>query len=515
VIELKRIEQVLANIVGYENVSVDPADMVTMCVDMTPSTEPPKMPQVMVKPGNPYEVAEILRFANRENIAVIPQSNTAIFGGRLEWTSAPAMMLDLRRMNRVIEVNEDENYAVIEPGVSFAQMYRYLATKHPNVVLPAVPMAVPTASVLSNYLDSGDGTGPGYSARFGTAFGNNEGFITGLEVVLPTGEIARTGSWAIRDASARFSYRKGITSDFTGLFTGSVGSLGVVTKMGLILCEKPYDIVGRVYGAKTIEECTEKMHKLSHKGVLPMVSGSYWLLAVFMRADKHRYPWELNGGKEALPEDYLKKWREELGFPGEGPDGWYILGYQPVKDEYEKEAIEKTLEKAERDWNLESIDIDRCETVRVEYELKECMARGSPGNSRGRYISFRGGGVLWLTGHCCYRDYPKLVRNGFQLIRDFGFDPSAHMYLHYGRVAHLRFIVPFNRGDPEEFKRIERCGAAGLTKLMNLGHLFPRPSGATTAREWERAVPGYMFLHRKIKDALDPNGIMNPGSGRN
>jgi FAD/FMN-containing dehydrogenase len=420
-----------------------------------------------------------------------------------------------------ITVNDDELYMIVEPGVTYGEAARYLASKHPDVVLPSVPPSVPTATVAVNYLEGGDGCGPGYASRFGSAFQTNEAFIMGMELVLPNGDIVRTGSWSRNDSASKFTFRKGHTIPLHELFVGAHGAFGVLTKMAIMLCPKPYDVIGRMYAVNKVEEGAELIHKITRKGVMSMGSLCSWIFAPMQRADLAPYPWEVTGGKTCLPDDYMKKWRDEI-FPGcfpgakSGLEGFYIITYQPVFDEFEKEAVEKTVEKAEKDWNLRRIDTDKMFIPAIEYFLKEGMARGFPGNTRARYLGWRGGGNMWpMLGQCGYKDYPKIHNAVVPIARKFGFEVAMHTFYHYGRTGHCRFIMPFNRMDPDECMRVAGATLEIINTCYELGLTNNRAFAIFTDLEWQRSVPGYVNLIKSIKRIVDPNGILNPASGIN
>lgn len=145
----------------------------------------------MVLPGSTEEVQEIIYLANRERIPVVPMVsglNNAGLANPLQG----GIVLDLRRMNRVLEVNEDDMYAVVEGGITWADLALYLNKKHPTL-RPPITWSPPATGVVPSLLENG-------MHDLGMVGGCGSDFINGLEVVLPTGEIVVTGSLALSDS---------------------------------------------------------------------------------------------------------------------------------------------------------------------------------------------------------------------------------------------------------------------------------------------------------------------------
>ena len=127
-----------------------------------------------------------------------------------------SVVVDLKRMKRIIEVNTREGYMIVEPGVSFIELRRYF-DEHQIDFVPSAP-GPGWGSPIGNALDRG----------VGFPYGDNFSAIKGLEVVLATGEVLRTGRGARQDPKLWPLYRYGLGPDLLGLF--SQGNFGIVTK---------------------------------------------------------------------------------------------------------------------------------------------------------------------------------------------------------------------------------------------------------------------------------------------
>lgn len=180
-------------------------------------------------PSSTEEVQQIVRIANRYRVPLYPISTgkNLGYGG-----SAPAysgcVVLDLKRMNRILEVDEANAYALVEPGVSYFDLYRYIQERKLKVWIDCPDPG--WGSVVGNALDRGGG----YTTA---SFRNHFDSHCGMEVVLPSGELLRTGMGAIPGARTWQQYKSGCGPWIDGIFSQS--NFGVVTKMGFWLMPQP------------------------------------------------------------------------------------------------------------------------------------------------------------------------------------------------------------------------------------------------------------------------------------
>jgi FAD/FMN-containing dehydrogenase len=194
-----------------------------------------------IAPASVEEVQAVVKIANQYRIPLYPISTgrNLGYGG-----SAPAysgsVVLDLKRMNKVLEVNEELHYCIVEPGVSFFDLYADLRRR--NVQLMASQPAPGWGSPIGNALDHGRG-GPA---------GDNFRNSCGMEVVLGNGDLVRTGMGAIPGGKTWATYPNGIGPTLDGMFTQS--NYGVVTKMGFNLFPWPETIRTLVIGSRNYED---------------------------------------------------------------------------------------------------------------------------------------------------------------------------------------------------------------------------------------------------------------------
>jgi len=182
-----------------------------------------------VAPDSTEQVQEIVRIANRHRIPLYPISTGKNLGyGGSAPTLSGSVVLDLKRMNRILEVNEANAYALVEPGVSYFDLYRHITERKLKVWIDCPDPG--WGSVLGNAIDRGGG----YTmARYRNHFDSH----CGMEVVLPNGELLRTGMGAIPNAQTWQQFKAASGPWIDGVF--SQGNFGVVTKMGFWLMPRP------------------------------------------------------------------------------------------------------------------------------------------------------------------------------------------------------------------------------------------------------------------------------------
>jgi FAD/FMN-containing dehydrogenase len=182
-----------------------------------------------VAPDGVEQVQKIVRIANQYKIPIYPVSTgkNLGYGGSAPVLSG-SVVLDLKRMNRILEVNERNAYALVEPGVSYFDLYRYIQEKGLKLWVDVPDPG--WGSPIGNSLDRGGGyLMPQYRNHFDSH--------CGMEIVLANGEIMRTGMGALPAAQTWQEYKSGFGPWVDGMFSQS--NFGVVTKMGFWLMPEP------------------------------------------------------------------------------------------------------------------------------------------------------------------------------------------------------------------------------------------------------------------------------------
>jgi 4-cresol dehydrogenase (hydroxylating) len=185
-------------------------------------------PSAVLSPGSVEEVQAIVRIANRTGVPLSPISTGKNngYGGASPRLSGAVIVNLGQRMNRILEVNQRFGYALVEPGVTYFELYEHLQEINSGLMIDCPDLG--WGSVLGNTMDRGVGYTP---------YGDHFMWQTGMEVVLPQGDLMRTGMGAIPGSNTWQLFPYGFGPYPDGLFTQS--NFGIVTKMGIALMQRP------------------------------------------------------------------------------------------------------------------------------------------------------------------------------------------------------------------------------------------------------------------------------------
>ena len=217
--------------VGANNVYTDEADVDLYRDAYSPlwGQEGERVPSAAVAPASVEEVQAVMRIANELRVPVYPISTgrNLAYGG-----SAPAysgsVVLDLKRMNHILDVDEINHSVLVEPGVSYFDLYRHFQENNIRMIIDTPDPG--WGSPIGNSLDRGGG----YTMAH---FRNHFDAHCGMEIVLADGTLVRTGMGALPGAKTWQQYKTGCGPWIDGIFSQS--NFGVVTKMGLWLMPEP------------------------------------------------------------------------------------------------------------------------------------------------------------------------------------------------------------------------------------------------------------------------------------
>ncbi|MDT0510253.1 FAD-binding oxidoreductase [Novosphingobium sp. MMS21-SN21R] len=226
-------------------------------------TDEDRWASAAVAPASAEEVQAIVKIANRRQIPLyaISTGKNLGYGG-----SAPnysgSVVVDLKRMNRIIEVNESNCFAIVEPGVSYFDLYNYIQERKLNVWLDVPDPG--WGSLVGNALDHGVG-------HTASRFRNHFDAHCGMEVVLANGEMLRTGMGAMPNSKTWAQYKMGFGPILDGLFSQS--NMGIVTKMGFWLMPKPEAFMHAVVMAPRYDDLHPLVETLKYVENLSIAPG--------------------------------------------------------------------------------------------------------------------------------------------------------------------------------------------------------------------------------------------------
>ena len=211
----------LRGIVGEKNVIYDEPDrMIDYGHDEVAGDEHAHLPEVVVRPATAAEISQIMRLANHELVPVTPRgAGSGLSGGAVPIYGG--ILLSTERMNRIIEIDRENMVAVVEPGLITNELNEMV--KEYGLFYAGYPMSRETCFVGGNVAENAGG---GRAIKYGVT-GH---YVLGLEVVLPSGEIVRLGGKRVKDVTGY---------DLIHLLVGSEGTLGIFTQVTLKLIPLP------------------------------------------------------------------------------------------------------------------------------------------------------------------------------------------------------------------------------------------------------------------------------------
>ena len=266
----------LEKIVGRTNLFTDAEELVVYSYD---ATRQESLPWAVARPASAREVSEIILLANRERFPVVPRgAGTGMSGGSVP--ASGGLVLSFERMNRILEINEQNRMAVVEPGVITGDLQREVEGK--GLFYPPDPASHQFCTLGGNVAECAGGLRA-------VKYGVTRDYILGLEVVLPTGEIIETGARTLKSVAGY---------DLTRLIIGSEGTLGVVTKIIVKLLPLPESIQTLSAFFPDVRSAAQAVSRITASAIIPraleLIDGGA------LRAVENYLQQDISGGSGAM-----------------------------------------------------------------------------------------------------------------------------------------------------------------------------------------------------------------------
>lgn len=266
----------LSNIAGPDNLYTSPEELLVYSYD---ATQLESLPWAVARPANAEEISKILVLANRERFPVVPRgAGTGMSGGSVPVQGG--VVLSLERMNRIIEIDEDDLLAVVEPGVVTGDLQREVESR--GLFYPPDPASNQFCTLGGNVAECAGGLRA-------VKYGVTKDYVLGLEVVLPTGEIIQTGGRTLKSVAGY---------DLSRLIVGSEGTLGIVTKIILKLLPLPESVRTLSAFFNTIDAAAAAASAVIANRILPRALE--FVDAASLRAVENYLKEEISGGAAAM-----------------------------------------------------------------------------------------------------------------------------------------------------------------------------------------------------------------------
>ncbi len=483
----------------------------------------------ILRPANLAELQECVRIANRLRVPIYPISSGKNWGyGSRVPPADDCVLLDLGRMNRILDFNEELGFITVEPGVTQRQVYDYLQQRHSRLWMDATGSS-PDCSLIGNVMERGFGHTP---------YGDHFLHVCGLQVVLPEGEVIETGSAAFSGSSTGSVNRWGVGPSLDGLFCQS--NFGVVTRMTVWLMPEPQSFEAFFFRSESpdgLPALIDALRRLRMQDVLRSsvhIGNDYKVLAGIQQ-----YPWTETGGRTPLMPDLMAQFRSNLSFGFWNASGG--LYGTPKQVSEAKAQLRKAL--ATHTGKLKFLSIKKLAfakrfaglfrmftgwDIRRTVELVEPvlgLMRGVPTEQPMASAYWRKRspipaqpdpdrdrcGLLWYApvAPADGQQVARLAQLATDTLLDHGFEPMISLTLLTPRSVYCVISISYDRDANGEDEKAMACYRVLAARCVENG-FYPYRLGIQGMGQLPRPA-AYRSLIQTLKEALDPNGVIAPG----
>ncbi|MBI4258785.1 MAG: FAD-binding oxidoreductase [Thaumarchaeota archaeon] len=456
--------EALQKVIGSNHVSTDALTRARYSYDASECSS--VKPSVVVYPSSVRDVSRIVRVANKQRVPLTPVvACTNGWGQHIPLRRG--IVMDLSRMNKILEINEEMRYMVVEPGVDVRTVQRRLARRG---FYASIPKACPAqASMLVNLIIQGTGAFP-------LKFGPQSDMVNGLEAVLANGEVVRCGSCGC----GPYWFARSPLPDLVGLFSGWYGSTGVVTKIGFPIYKKPLHTDLVCMGIEKLFDAdfggfVSSLADLEVADDIACYTRGVKFVGDGVKSSSSDIPLYLYAMVSGSSRTLVKAKVKELIASSEKTS----VGGRPVR-----------IMDVSKEDRREYLDLPSLIDFNVE----------------------RFGGS---TNPCSYIPISKwsIAMSRVQKVCwSFGWTPEFRLEVFRGsRYGSLMTYLKFDKGDRDDLRTVRQLVHRIVEIYVNNGGLVWKAPPWAWNLQIRKSSHGFSKLLTKVKQTMDPNGIMNPG----
>jgi len=422
------------------------------------ASEHKRRPEAAVWATTTEEVSAILKLANQEMFPVTARGAGTSLAG-LAVPEHGGLVLDLGRMNKIIEINIEDRLAVVQPGVVYTDLEKALAPH--GFFFPPDPASGKVCTLGGNVATNAGGIK-------GAKYGTTKDYVLALEVVLPDGRVLHTGSKCMKSVSGY---------DLTKLFVGSEGTLGVVTEITLKINPRPALTATAMATFQDLEDAGRAVSEIMYSGIVPSaleVVDQQTLIAINQNTDLD------------LPEVEA------------------ILVAEA--DGHTKEETEYQLSKI-----IDIFKKNRAGSVTRAEKPEDAEALWTARKSAYAVASRINNNLFVEDLSVPMSKVPDMLRAIFDIAKKY--DLKMPTVGHAGD-GNLHPSISIDGTNPDEIKRMQEASTELFKKVIGFGGTLTGEHGIGLAKarfmEMEHDHVA-MDVMRSIKRTFDPNNILNPG----
>lgn len=437
-----------------------------------------KKPAAVVKPKNTEQVQKIVQLANKTLTPLIPVSSGVHFRGAT-LPEQGGVVVDLSGMDKILEIDTTNRRVKIEPGVTWQKLQEALK-EHDQIPLnPLFPH--PKVSALTSSLERDPMLIPKYE------YGDP---VLTMEVVLPTGEIFKTGTASCSHMDGVYPEGPGI--DFFRFFQGAQGTMGIVTWLNIKTEYRPKHEKAYFAAFSSLEEVADPIYKLQrrHVGNECFVLNGFLLASLLCK----------NSGELEKLVETLPAYTLVLVIAG--------APRRPLERiAYEEEALMEI---------AADLKFEPSKTVGGVSGLESFMLNGLrnlPSNGDYWQTRYKNGSqdIFFITTMDRAQHFTDLAL-GYAASYGYNINTvGVYMQpLERGRACHLSFSLPCDMTSETEMGAVRELYCELSQKLINDGAFFSRPYGPWADMVYRKSA-SYTAKLKELKKIFDPNQILNPG----
>jgi glycolate dehydrogenase FAD-linked subunit len=442
--------------VGAEWIRTDPASREQYGQDALGQGQPPDL---IVLPADTQQVAAVMSMCAAHRVPVVVRGGgTGYTGGAVP--TQGGVVLSMERMNRILEIDEANLLAVVEPNVITGELQRAVEAR--GLFYPPDPASLDRSAIGGNVAECAGGP---RAFKYGTT----KRYVLALEAVLPTGEIIHTGSKAVKNV---------VGYDLTQLLVGSEGTLAVITKVVLRLIPKPPARATLLATFTHIDAAVTAVTGIIRHRVVP-------------------------AALEIVDGDSIRAVHEYLGnkIVGQGIEALLLVECDGVAAAVEEEITRVAAACQESD----AVDVVRAETDSEREQLWAVRRQLS--------LALRATGLLKINHDVVVPRgrIPELFQVVAGLKRDYKLRIACFGHAGDGNI-HVNLMV--DRADAAERERASEAERRLFEAVVRLEGSISGEHGIGFAKAKYLNIElssAEIALMKRVKRAFDPNGILNPG----
>jgi glycolate oxidase len=450
------VKEKLISIVTKENFDDSKIERLVYSYDATPNFQ--SMPDAVVSPRNAEEVSQILKICNQYGVPIVPRgSGTNLCAGTCP--TEGGVVLLFKHMNKILEIDEENLTITVQPGVITLDLINAIEEK--GLFYPPDPSSMKISTIGGNINENSGGLR-------GLKYGVTRDYVIGLEAVLPNGDIIRTGGKLAKDVAGY---------DLTRLFVGSEGTLVAITEATLKLIPMPETRKTMLALYQDLSAAARSVSKIIANKIIPTTLEF------------------LDQATLKVVEDYA-----QIGLPTD------VQAVLLIEQDGPPEVVDRDIRKI-----AEVCKLENAVSIQIAATEEEAMALRTARRAALSAVARLAPTTILEDATVPRSEIANMVKAINEITEKYRL--TICTFGHAGD-GNLHPTCATDARNHEEMERVEKAFAEIFEKAIELGGTITGEHGVGAMKapylEWKLKKEGIAAM-MGIKQAFDPNNIMNPG----